>query len=78
MNDTAFTAARTSSRRERFGLRLFRPPPGRALIFGAVYGAVAGAVIAWDLAVLIRLGRLASARVSEEFGRRRHGPDVPD
>jgi hypothetical protein len=56
---------------ERFGWRTFRPPPPIALVFGALYGAVAGAIIAWDIAVLIRGFRIVRRRVGEEIEERR-------
>jgi hypothetical protein len=62
---------------EHFGWRTFRPPPPPAIVFGIIYGAVVGAFIAWDVAVLIRLFRLTRRRVSEEL-ERRHGNDEPD
>jgi hypothetical protein len=56
---------------ERFGWRTLRPPPPIALVFGALYGAVAGAIIAWDIAVLIRGFRIVRRRVGEEIEERR-------
>jgi hypothetical protein len=43
-----------------------------AIIFGALYGAIAGAVVAWDIAVLIRLGRALQQRLAQ---RRKPGDD---
>jgi hypothetical protein len=56
---------------ERFGWRTFRLPPLPAIIFGLIYGAIAGAIIVWDIAVVIRLFRLGRQRVSQELERRR-------
>jgi hypothetical protein len=47
-------------------------PPPAALAFGAIYGAVAGAFIAWDIVVLVRLGKILNRRVSEKLDQRRH------
>jgi hypothetical protein len=55
---------------ERLGWRTFRPPPPLGLLFGAVYGALVGMVVAYDIAVLIRFGRLVQARIRER--RRAH------
>jgi hypothetical protein len=65
----------TEASRERLGWRTFRPPPPVALIFGAVYGAIAGAIIVWDAVVLIRAGRIIGRRVSDEINERRHRHD---
>jgi hypothetical protein len=56
---------------ERFGWRTFRLPPLPAIIFGLIYGALAGAIIVWDIAVVIRLFRLGRERVSQELESRR-------
>jgi hypothetical protein len=61
----------TTDDAEHFGWRTFRTPPVAAMIVGAVYGAVAGAIIVWDIAVLIRLFRLGRRRVALELERRR-------
>jgi hypothetical protein len=70
MTDTA-----SGQRRERFGWRTLRLPPLPALVFGTAYGAIVGAVIAWDIAVVLRLGRLLKRRITEEIEHRRdpHG-----
>jgi hypothetical protein len=62
-------------RDERFGWRTFRPPPSVALVFGAIYGAIAGAIIVWDIVVLIRGGKILKRRVSEEIDERRNGSE---
>ncbi len=53
----------TDAGAERIGWHTFRPPPALALLFGAAYGAIAGAVIAYDVTVLIRLGRVLRASI---------------
>ena len=58
---------------ERFGWRTFRPPPPVALVFGAVYGAIAGAIIVWDIAVLMRGSKIVKRRISHEIDERRRG-----
>ncbi len=68
------TDAASAQRRERFGWRTFRLPPLPALVVGTAYGAIAGAVIAWDIAVVLRLGRLLKHRISQEIENRR-GPN---
>jgi hypothetical protein len=50
---------------EQLGWRILRPPPAAGFAFGALYGAIAGAMIAWDVAVLVRFGRLLRARIAE-------------
>jgi hypothetical protein len=60
------------TQQERLGWRALRPPPLPALVFGALYGAIAGAVVAWDIAVLIRLGRALQQRLAQ---RRKPGDD---
>ena len=60
---------------ERFGWRTFRLPPAPALLFGAAYGAVAGAIIAWDISVVIRGGKIVKRRISEERAKRREHSD---
>lgn len=64
-----------ASKEERLGWHTLRLPPAPALIFGAAYGAVAGAIIAWDIAVLIRGFRVVRHRVSRELEERRHPAD---
>lgn len=59
---------------EHLGWGTFRPPPKTGLVFGAIYGALAGMFIAYDIAVLIRLGRIMQARI-REFGEE-HGAPV--
>jgi hypothetical protein len=61
-----------AGRPEKLGWRALRPPPLPAMIFGAIYGAIAGAVVAWDIAVLIRLGRVLQQRLAQ---RRRPGEE---
>jgi hypothetical protein len=43
---------------ETFGLGTFRPPGTAALLFGALYGAIIGVIVVWDVTVLLRLLRL--------------------
>jgi hypothetical protein len=64
-----------NARDERFGWRTFRPPPPVALVFGAIYGAIAGAIIVWDIVVLIRGGKILKRRISEEIDERRTGSE---
>ena len=64
-------AESTSNRDDHFGWHTFRLPPPAALIFGAAYGAIAGAIIAWDIAVVIRGGKLVRKRIADEIDRRR-------
>lgn len=47
---------------QRFGWHTFAPPPSTALALGVLSGAVVGAIIAYDVAVLVRLGRILRAR----------------
>jgi hypothetical protein len=50
---------------EHLGWSTFGPPPPVGLVFGAVYGAIAGLFIAYDVTVLIRIGRIVRARMRE-------------
>ena len=72
---TELTTNETRSTDERLGWRTMRPPPLIALVFGAVYGAVAGAFIVWDAVVLIRAAKIIGRRVSEEIAERRQRHD---
>ena len=67
MNDDATSEQHV----ERLGWRTLRLPPPAALAFGAVYGAIVGALIAWDIAVVIRGGKIVKRRISEEREKRR-------
>ena len=60
---------------ERMGWRTLRMPPKRALAFGALYGAIMGAIVAWDLAVILRWGKIARRRAGEEIEARRNRAD---
>ena len=55
---------------ERFGWRMFRPPPATALLFGAMSGAIAGLMIVWKIAVLIRGTHIVRRRIAQEIERR--------
>jgi len=48
---------------DHLGWNTFRPPPKIGLAFGAIYGAIAGMFIAYDVAVLIRIARVVRARI---------------
>ena len=56
---------------ERFGVRLLRPPPAPAMVFGAMYGVIAGLIIVYDVVVLIRLGKVVGPKVSKQVRRAR-------
>jgi hypothetical protein len=60
---------------EHFGWRILRLPPPGALVFGAIYGAVAGAFIAWDVAVIFRAGKIVKRRFDEMMEERRQRSD---
>jgi hypothetical protein len=62
----------STAEEEHLGWRILRLPPPAALAFGAIYGAVAGAFIAWDVAVVVRLAKIVSRRISEKREERRH------
>ena len=54
-----------SSNGEKLGWGLLRPPPLPAVVFGALYGLLAGMVIAYDIVVLFRLGKALVPKLKE-------------
>jgi hypothetical protein len=50
---------------ETWGWRILRPPPVPAVVFGAVYGLIAGAVIVYDVVVLIRMAKVLIPKIRE-------------
>jgi hypothetical protein len=72
VNDIDIDDDASEANKERLGWRTLRPPSPVALTFGAVYGAIAGAIVVWDIAVLIRAAKILGRRVSEERQKRRH------
>lgn len=64
MNDEVLAIEKSSSG-EKLGWGLLRPPPLPAVVFGALYGLLAGMVIAYDIVVLFRLGKALLPKLKE-------------
>jgi hypothetical protein len=58
MSDVIAPEEAPEEKPETFGLGTFRPPGTAALLFGALYGAIIGVIVVWDVTVLVRLLRL--------------------